>query len=139
MQFGQKKLLVAAKTQLLLFDDWRFIRAYDAQRNETKYIGESGSAMSYFEKLPGFDPATFPFVVSSSSKSINLINVKEPYAEPLILCEQTTCHGQRAFFFTQESYGMSMHFTIGRALDNSKMRLEWVRMAFKSDFIETLR
>ena len=32
-----------------------------------------------------------------------------------------------------------MHFTTGRALDNSKMRLEWVRMAFKSDFIETLR
>ena len=32
-----------------------------------------------------------------------------------------------------------MHFTIGRELDNAKMRLEWVRMAFKSDFIETLR
>ena len=32
MQFGQgaKKLLVAVKTQLLLFDDWRFSRAYKA-------------------------------------------------------------------------------------------------------------
>ena len=94
--------------------------------------------MGYFEKLPAFDPEAFPFVVSSSSKSINLINVKEPYAEPLILCEQTISHGQRAFFFTRESYGMSMHFTISKRLNDRVLRLQWVQMPLKTDFIDTL-
>ena len=40
MQFGQRKLLVAAKTHIILFDDWRFIRAYNAQTNETIYTSE---------------------------------------------------------------------------------------------------
>ena len=116
------------------------MRAYNPISNSTKYVTDPEQrSMGYFEKLPGFDLETFPFVVASSTKGINLVNVKESYCEPLILCEQTTTDGQRAFFFTRESYGMSMHFTISRALDNRKMRLEWVRMAFKSDFIETLR
>ena len=40
MQVAGKKLLVAAKTRLILFDDWRAIRTYDPQSNDTKYISE---------------------------------------------------------------------------------------------------
>ena len=40
MQVAGKKLLVAAKTQLFLFDDWRCLRVYNAQSNDTKYISE---------------------------------------------------------------------------------------------------
>ena len=78
---------MAAKDNMILFDDWRFICAYPALSNDAKYITQESSSMGYFEKLPGFDPETFPFVVASSSKSVNLINVKDPYTEPLIVCE----------------------------------------------------
>ena len=35
MQVARKKLLVAARTQLILFDDWRLVRTYAAQSNES--------------------------------------------------------------------------------------------------------
>lgn len=40
MQVAGKKLLVAAKTRVILFDDWRCLRAYNPQANDTKYISE---------------------------------------------------------------------------------------------------
>ena len=78
---------MAGTSSLFLFDDWRCVRAYNPLSNSTRYISSLDRSMGYFEKLPGFDLETFPFVVASSTKCINLVNVKENYCEPLIMCE----------------------------------------------------
>ena len=59
--------------------------------------------------------------------------------EPFILAENTSAFAQQAFFFKNEDFGMSIHFTQKRLIDKEHVRYNWVRMPFKPDFIEVLK
>ena len=95
--------------------------------------------LGHFSVLPRFDGDVFPFVTCTSLRGIVLVNLKENYAETLIDATSTCAWGQPATFFTREGNGMALHFTIQKRLNDRILRLQWVRMPFKQDFLDTLQ
>ena len=55
------------------------------------------------------------------------------------MIESKSARGQVEFFIVREDYGISLHLTFGRTLDNGTLRLEWARMPFKKDVLRLLR
>ena len=93
--------------------------------------------MGYIELIPGFEDV--PLAVVSGSKCITLVNLRTKHSEPLIIINSTTAYGQQAFFFKKEDYGLSIHFSLKRIIENGNARHNWARMPLKPDFIETLK
>ena len=99
--------------------------------------------MFWLEPLPGFDEDKFPFVISSGDESLNLINVKDDYHEPLIKAPVWTDGPQQAVLFLLDDEndpkkGFDMHFCSRRTHRKNKYQYEWHKMPFKSDFIDLL-
>ena len=127
-------MLVATQCQLLLMDNWQCVRTYEDKNTSINLL-----LKGYLAPLPGFDVDTFPFVAYSGCTGISLVNLSESYMEQLVKYEPTCTLGQQAFFFKNEEYGMSLHFTTGsKKLENGNIRLNWVRMGFKKDFSDVL-
>ena len=75
----------------------------------------------------------------AGATKISIINLNDQYIEPFIIAENSTAFSQPSFFFKEEDYGLSIHFTIKRTIDSDNVRLNWCRMPFKPDFIEILK
>ena len=99
-------------------------------------IRDSLVPMGWIQLLPGFEKT--PFIIVAGSHMMHLINLNNGYIEPFILVESTVAFGQQAFFFKRDKYVLSMHFTLHREIDLEHVRFNWIRMAFKPDFIEIL-
>ena len=140
LEFAPKKVIVASRASLHIFDRSECIRVITAHQTSSNKYMKTGveSSMGYMWVLPGFDPEHFPFVAISGDKSIDIVNMNLGYSDPLVIAEQTCTWGQQAFFFKREHEGLSLNFTIGRKLDNGGTRLEWIRLPLKSDFMRTL-
>ena len=72
LEFDLDKILLHMDpTDLLIVHDWEVVSGIIQEPypgNDQKYL---------MAALPGFDIETFPFVVVSGRKTINLVNVKE--------------------------------------------------------------
>ena len=93
--------------------------------------------MGYIQLFPGFE--SIPIVIIAGSTNISIVNFNEDYMEPFIYCDYTSAFGQPAFFFKKEDFGMSIHFSLKRYIDNKHVRYNWVRMPLKSDFMDILK
>ena len=72
LEFAENKILLHMDpTDLLIVHDWEAVKGIIEEPHP-------GNDQKFFmTTLPGFDIDTFPFVVTSGRKSINLVNVKE--------------------------------------------------------------
>ena len=76
LEFAQNKLILHLDpTDLLIVHDWI------AANKVIKEISPGNDKKYLLRTLPGFDEETYPFVVASGSKTINLINVKENHMQ----------------------------------------------------------
>ena len=100
---------------------------------------DQGNTLKY-QLLPisGYDYDTLPFVVSSGSKSINLINVKSTTIQPLVQASTDCYAGQSVAFFKAEEAGISLQYTTRTADDLNNIWHSWFSTVLHSDFIECI-
>ena len=89
--------------------------------------------------LPGFHEIHFPFIVLQRKSGISIVNLRQSYMELLVEYATGCTDPQPAFFFKEEEYGMSLHFTAPRDLENGQTRMKWIQMRFAWEFYETLK
>ena len=97
--------------------------------------------MGQLTPLSGFDMETFPFIVWSRETTINLVNLKEQFVEPLITREYASYEhrGQDSFFLKGKIYGMSIHFSAKQIFPDGSVRLNMCKMNLKPDMIKMLK
>ena len=128
LEYAPGKMLVTTiHNQLLLFHDWGFVRAFnDANPADYKCWWDCPQtsykvAINTVHLLPGFNEEKFPFVAWSRKNNISLVNIgstKTAYIDPLVEFDTSCRNPQQAFFFREEEYGMSLHFTDHRKVPN---------------------
>ena len=122
-EFAPAKLLISTKSgSLILFHSFEFVKVYHQE------------GVNFISALPGFHEQQFPFLVTTSTKDVNLLNISNSYSEQLVDAGATSL-----FFDTPDATeGFTMHFATGDNVDVNHIWLGWVRMRFKSDFIDVL-
>ena len=91
--------------------------------------------------LPGFDMKTFPLILWSRDTTIDLVNVKEQFVEPLITRDFASYEhrGQDSFFIKDKVNGMSINFSAKQIFPDGSVRLNMCKMTFKPDLIKILK
>ena len=80
---------------------------------------------THIAPLANFNIESFPFILCSDSRNINLVNVSDGYIKPLIQNKTTCTQGQLPFFVKREDDGIALHFTSIADLLGSTTKLEW--------------
>ena len=127
---------MATEDEVLMYENGSEIRKYDCSPN--RFINKFGLPMGFFQQLPNL--RKYPFVTCSGTEGITIIHLADDHSETLINAESACAWGQNAHTITKESYGIQLNFTQSRSLEkhNNDLRLEWIMMDFKNDFLEFL-
>ena len=90
--------------------------------------------------LPGFSVDSFPFFVSCSKETFDLINLSSGRVETLIHGSASNLYGQQAAFFTTKGVSnFDMDFYSVRTNAEGMIESIWYKMTFNSDFCDILR
>ena len=87
LEYGPNSILLGTQhSDMLIIHNWKVIaRIPDSNPNNSQKY--------WLSSLPGFNAETFPFIVAQGNETINLVNVKDSYQEPLISASNQSVQG----------------------------------------------
>ena len=95
-----------------MINDWQTVRLIKA-------VHSGNMNKDYYEPLPQFDSLKFPFVMCSGYEHFSLINVLKCKTQVFIIASSPCIGPQQAFFFKEEKYGFSIHFSTCELTDEN--------------------
>ena len=85
-------------------------------------------------KVPGYNEENFPFCITYSMKSVNVVNIKEGTIQSLVNCDTSS-----AFCVTTDKDQFDLHFTSRKEEEPNKRFSYHHRMPFKNDIISVMK
>lgn len=86
-----------------------------------------------------FDAVSFPIVLISVNKTLNILNVEEASMQPLLEIPTLALLGSSIAFILREYNGFSLHVARMHMDDENNCHYEWVRLLLRDDFITCLK
>ena len=124
-EYATNKMIVAIhEADLLVINDWQDVRMIKQQ-----YTGNINK--DFIIPLPDFDEQRFPFLLCSGYQHICLVNIRKHILTSFIIASCPTAGSQQAFFFCNEKYGYSLHFTTNEHTDENMEYHKWHQLQLK--------
>ena len=122
-----KLILSLYPSDLMIVERWKTTRRIPA-------LVKGNIEKFYIRPHPDFDESSFPFLVCSGFQYYMLVNVRENRLEKFIDAQSCAIRSQQAFFFLEEPYGYSLHFSRNYISDDVLELHKWHKMELKHDF-----
>ena len=108
---------------LLLYENWEPVRRI----NEP----DASNIEKYILPMESFDYEEFPFVILTGVRSLNILNVKTGFMQPLINLVIWTKNGMETAFVKQDKAGISLHFCNFNRDDDNQRFDNWYCLSLK--------
>lgn len=86
-----------------------------------------------------FDAVSFPIVLMSGQRTLNILNIEEASMQPLLKIPTDARSGSSIAFILREDNGFSLHVARRHIDDENNTHHEWVRLLLRDDFITCLK